>query len=128
MFSRTTSHRFVSASLKNSRNLRSRSSSSLSRKVVVSSWNEKNTQNLVRRRFLPSQQFLKPFNVVATNRLLSTTCTVKKSSDDDEAVDQEEWNVNLGRNNDNEWLTGPRDCDWFTGVHPKDCPGKYILL
>jgi hypothetical protein len=35
------------------------------------------------------------------------------------------WMINLGRDGDNEWLTGPRDQDWFTGVAPRDCPGKY---
>jgi hypothetical protein len=33
------------------------------------------------------------------------------------------WMINLGRNNDNEWLTGPRGREWFTGVHPRECPG-----
>jgi hypothetical protein len=35
------------------------------------------------------------------------------------------WMVNLGRNNDNEWLTGPRGQEWFTGTHPLECPGMY---
>lgn len=38
---------------------------------------------------------------------------------------QEAWMINLGRDNDNEWLTGPREEEWFTGVHPLDCPGTY---
>lgn len=34
------------------------------------------------------------------------------------------WMVNLGRSDNNEWLTGPRDPDeWFTGKQPKICPG-----
>jgi hypothetical protein len=37
----------------------------------------------------------------------------------------EAWRINLGRDGDNEWLTGPRDQDWFTGVAPRECPGKY---
>ena len=36
----------------------------------------------------------------------------------------EPWMINLGRGIDNDWLTGPRDDDWFTGIHPRDCPGK----
>jgi hypothetical protein len=37
----------------------------------------------------------------------------------------EAWRINLGRDGDNEWLTGPRDQDWFTGVAPSsNCPGK----
>jgi len=31
--------------------------------------------------------------------------------------------INLGRNGDNEWLTGDRPIDWYTGMHPLDCPG-----
>ena len=37
---------------------------------------------------------------------------------------EEAWMINLGRGNDNEWLTGPREKEWFTGIHPSDCPGK----
>ena len=37
----------------------------------------------------------------------------------------ESWMINLGRNEDNEWLLGPRDPDvWFTGMKPSICPGK----
>lgn len=35
------------------------------------------------------------------------------------------WMINLGRNDDNEWLTGPRGREWFTGVHPRECPGMF---
>lgn len=35
----------------------------------------------------------------------------------------EAWMINLGRDGDNEWLTGPRDQEWFTGVAPRECPG-----
>ncbi|KAL7479203.1 hypothetical protein ACHAW6_004944 [Cyclotella cf. meneghiniana] len=35
---------------------------------------------------------------------------------------QEAWMVNLGRGDD-EWLTGPRGRDWFTGKAPDVCPG-----
>lgn len=41
------------------------------------------------------------------------------------ASHEEAWMINLGRGNDNEWLTGPRDDAWYTGVHPRDCPGMY---
>lgn len=38
----------------------------------------------------------------------------------------EAWMVNLGRGDNNEWLLGPRDADeWFTGLKPSNCPGKY---
>jgi hypothetical protein len=37
---------------------------------------------------------------------------------------QEPWMINLGRGNDNAWLTGPRTASWFTGISPADgCPG-----
>ena len=37
---------------------------------------------------------------------------------------EEAWMINLGRSDNNEWLTGPRDSDeWFTGKQPKICPG-----
>ncbi len=40
----------------------------------------------------------------------------------------EAWMVNLGRD-DNEWLLGPRDPDeWFTGLKPSCCPGKFKAL
>lgn len=41
------------------------------------------------------------------------------------ASHEEAWMINLGRGNDNEWLTGPREDAWYTGVHPRDCPGTY---
>jgi hypothetical protein len=35
------------------------------------------------------------------------------------------WKINLHRGTDNAWLTGPRKAEeWFTGLPPKDCPGK----
>lgn len=40
---------------------------------------------------------------------------------------QEAWMVNLGRGDD-EWLTGPRGRDWFTGKAPDVCPGKPRLF
>jgi 5-histidylcysteine sulfoxide synthase len=37
---------------------------------------------------------------------------------------EEAWMINLGRSDNNKWLTGPRDPDeWFTGKQPKLCPG-----
>lgn len=34
------------------------------------------------------------------------------------------WRINLGRGDNNMWLTGPRDEDeWFTGLKPVICPG-----
>lgn len=41
-----------------------------------------------------------------------------------ETSHEEAWMVNLGRGNDNEWLTGPRPVEWFTGIEPTKCPGK----
>jgi hypothetical protein len=39
------------------------------------------------------------------------------------------WMINLGRkNHDNEWLTGPRGREWFTGVHPRECPGMCVAF
>lgn len=37
---------------------------------------------------------------------------------------EEAWMINLGRGNDNEWLSGPRPQEWFTGLPPSKCPGK----
>lgn len=37
----------------------------------------------------------------------------------------EAWTINLGRKNDNAWLTGDREDKWWTGVHPRDCPGTF---
>jgi len=67
-------------------------------------------------------------------RYFSSSPSRKKSSlavadyeDDSEDVTlraEDEWKDNLGRNDDNEWLTGPRDEDmWYTGVKPSNCPG-----
>ncbi|KAL7564184.1 hypothetical protein ACA910_021614 [Epithemia clementina (nom. ined.)] len=33
------------------------------------------------------------------------------------------WKQNLGRGQDDAWLKGPRPHSWFTGLHPKNCPG-----
>ena len=37
----------------------------------------------------------------------------------------ETWRINLGRGNVNQWLSGPRSEDWFTGMHPSCCPGEF---
>jgi hypothetical protein len=39
---------------------------------------------------------------------------------------QEAWMVNLNRG-DEEWLTGPRGVEWFTGLAPGVCPGEFHL-
>lgn len=37
---------------------------------------------------------------------------------------EEAWMINLGRDDNNAWLTGPRGSDeWFTGKQPSICPG-----
>lgn len=37
---------------------------------------------------------------------------------------EEAWMVSLGRDDNNEWLLGPRDAnEWFTGLKPSTCPG-----
>jgi hypothetical protein len=42
------------------------------------------------------------------------------------ASHEQAWKVNLGRGDDNRWLTGARSDDWFTGLSPKSCPGKHV--
>ena len=39
----------------------------------------------------------------------------------------EAWMINMGRGNDNAWLTGDREDKWWTGVHPRQCPGTCFL-
>ena len=29
---------------------------------------------------------------------------------------------------DNEWLSRPRTSDWFTGLEPSICPGKFCIV
>lgn len=37
---------------------------------------------------------------------------------------EEAWMINLGRGDNNAWLTGPRNVDeWYTGLKPSVCPG-----
>jgi len=41
-------------------------------------------------------------------------------------LSNEAWMVNLGRGDNNEWLLGSRNPDeWFTGLKPTLCPGKF---
>ena len=41
---------------------------------------------------------------------------------------EDSWTINLGRDTlGNEWLVGDRSEEWFTGVHPRDCPGESML-
>jgi hypothetical protein len=58
-------------------------------------------------------------------KLLSQTTFAAASASASAAASTESWRINLGRGNDNAWLTGPRPADdWFTGVAPaKACPG-----
>jgi len=51
--------------------------------------------------------------------------TTTRNTVGDRALSHEEaWMINLGRSDNNKWLTGPRDPDeWFTGKQPKICPG-----
>eukprot|EP00934_Nitzschia_sp_Nitz4_P006520 Nitzschia sp. Nitz4//scaffold25_size161228//36694//39737//NITZ4_002420-RA/size161228-augustus-gene-0.124-mRNA-1//-1//CDS//3329544556//6510//frame0 len=39
---------------------------------------------------------------------------------------EEVWMVNLGRDDSNEWLTGARQDEWFTGLKPTQCPGTDV--
>ena len=49
---------------------------------------------------------------------------VKSSSSPSLLAQQEAWMINLGRDDNDQWLTGPRDPnEWFTGVQPSECPG-----
>lgn len=52
----------------------------------------------------------------------TTSSTTTSHMSDLGRTRQEAWMVNLNRG-DNEWLTGPRTEDWYTGKSPKHCPG-----
>jgi 5-histidylcysteine sulfoxide synthase/putative 4-mercaptohistidine N1-methyltranferase len=53
-----------------------------------------------------------------------STTTTRDTVKDGVLSQEETWRVNVGRADNNEWLTGPRDPDeWFTGKQPKICPG-----
>ena len=44
-----------------------------------------------------------------------------------ESVKEYPWAINLHRGNNNAWLSDTRnEREWFTGLDPKDCPGKCI--
>ncbi len=50
--------------------------------------------------------------------------TIRNTARNTNRGHEESWMINLGRSDNNEWLTGPRDPDeWFTGKQPKICPG-----
>jgi hypothetical protein len=79
----------------------------------------------------------------SVNRWKSTLATYGDSDDDEDGSSarshghaeaakarsvsfshEEAWMVNLGRDDNNEWLLGTRDADeWFTGMKPTICPG-----
>ena len=41
----------------------------------------------------------------------------------------EPWMINLHRGHNNAWLSDTRnENEWFTGLAPKDCPGKSIVF
>lgn len=52
------------------------------------------------------------------------TATTRNTVEGGALSHEEAWMINLGRSDNNKWLTGPRDPDeWFTGKQPKLCPG-----
>ena len=54
----------------------------------------------------------------------SSKSSSSSSSSPSLLAQQEAWMINLGRDDNDQWLTGPRDPnEWFTGVQPSDCPG-----
>ena len=62
---------------------------------------------------------------------LAAAAEIRAASEDSattSASHEEAWMINLGRGNDNEWLTGPREDAWYTGVHPRDCPGTWFFF
>ncbi|CAB9522563.1 Hercynine oxygenase [Seminavis robusta] len=60
---------------------------------------------------------------VRTKGLAAAAQLRATSASSAELSHEEAWMINLGRGDDNEWLTGPREDEWFTGIHPRDCPG-----
>lgn len=56
-------------------------------------------------------------NIEGHSAAAEATSNMQKSN-------EEAWMINLGRGNNNEWLTGPRPEEWFTGLAPSECPGK----
>jgi hypothetical protein len=60
---------------------------------------------------------------VVTNASLGHAAAAEAAASMDKSH-EEAWMVNLGRGNENEWLTGPRPEEWFTGLAPCKCPGK----
>eukprot|EP00536_Pseudo-nitzschia_multiseries_P011021 jgi/Psemu1/289448/fgenesh1_pg.356_\ len=63
-------------------------------------------------------------NDAQTNKNTTITATTRNTIGDGSLSHEEAWMINLGRSDNNEWLTGPRDPDeWFTGKQPEICPG-----
>jgi hypothetical protein len=78
-------------------------------------------------------------------RWKSTMAAYGDSEDDEEVFDrshgykeaakarsafshEEDWMVNLGRDDSNEWLLGARNPnEWYTGLKPTLCPGAFDL-
>lgn len=68
-------------------------------------------------------------DIFADKRYLSSSISYTEDVEADDFVleksRKEAWMVNLGRGDNDKWLNGPRNNEWFTGVSPKDnCPGK----
>lgn len=59
-------------------------------------------------------------HAAAVEATMTTTTTTKSHA--------EAWAINLGRNDDNVWLTGSRPDKWWTGVHPRDCSGTFFFV
>lgn len=47
----------------------------------------------------------------------------------EKGLSEDPWMINLNRGNNNAWLSDSRnESEWFTGLAPKDCPGKLTLI
>ena len=74
------------------------------------------------------------FSTTTTTRSLSSSPIEETTEDevgsgtnyDKQFSPDSAWKRNLGRRNDDAWLTGPRLANWYTGVHPSQCPGKFF--
>jgi hypothetical protein len=103
----------------------------------------------IRSRFRLSSDTSRAFSVSAGLSRFKSTMAAYDESEDGDNIDyrhkghvaaakarasdaskshDEAWMINLGRDGDNEWLTGPRDQEWFTGVAPRECPGTYNTI
>jgi hypothetical protein len=57
----------------------------------------------------------------------SVTAAASHHTPKSSLAQQEAWMINLGRGDNDQWLTGPRDEDeWFTGLKPSLCPGVQV--